>query len=345
MSARTVCASISLVAALFFAPAVMAQEIEFPHGAAPEEALPALAARVLETDAAADADNRFRLQLVAGRYAEAVKTLGEVQGAANVRWAIYAKAKALEAGGQAFDEAFRRSFRERMAVVDDRTAYRVGWSFGTALFVLERGFREALARHQGTATLSAADATDLVRRFLGVQAYRSFQPLVPALLEEDQQRRYVVEKDVPVKTPGGATVCALIVYPRVADRRLPAILNFTIYADPENNFNGALRTASNGYAGIVGLTRGKGCSPDKPVPYEHDADDASALIDWIAAQSWSDGRVGMFGGSYEGAAAWAAAKRMPKALKGIMTGAPVGPGIDVPMEGNVFWNFVYPWPF
>jgi hypothetical protein len=36
---------------------------------------------------------------------------------------------------------------------------------------------------------------------------------------------------------------------------------------------------------------------------------------------------------------------MPKALKAIMTGAPVAPGIDVPMEGNVFWNFVYPWPF
>src|SRR5258707_8981981 len=36
---------------------------------------------------------------------------------------------------------------------------------------------------------------------------------------------------------------------------------------------------------------------------------------------------------------------MPKGLKAIMVGAPVAPGIDVPMEGNVFWNFVYPWPF
>src|SRR5207248_2489783 len=29
----------------------------------------------------------------------------------------------------------------------------------------------------------------------------------------------------------------------------------------------------------------------------------------------------------------------------IMTGAAAAPGIDVPMEGNVVWNFVYPWPF
>ena len=28
-----------------------------------------------------------------------------------------------------------------------------------------------------------------------------------------------------------------------------------------------------------------------------------------------------------------------------MVGAPVGPGIDVPMEGNVVWSFLYPWPF
>lgn len=307
------------------------------------DAMRALAVRVLDGGTVADPDDRLRLQLVAGRYAEAVKTLGEVPNVANIRWEIYAKAKLLEAEGRPFDDAFRQAFLERMAALDGDKAYRVGWSFGTSLTVLERGLRDAQARYLAPATLTPAEATDLLRRFLGVQAYGSFTALIPALLEEDQQRRYVIEKDVRVKTPGG-TVCALIVRPRT-ERKLPAILNFTIYADPFNNFNEALRTASNGYAGIVGLTRGKGCSPDRPVPYEHDADDAAALIDWIAAQSWSDGRVGMYGGSYEGHAAWAAAKRMPKALKGIMNGAPVGPGIDVPMEGNVFWSFVYPWPF
>ncbi|HYX69509.1 MAG TPA: CocE/NonD family hydrolase, partial [Terriglobales bacterium] len=57
------------------------------------------------------------------------------------------------------------------------------------------------------------------------------------------------------------------------------------------------------------------------------------------------GRVGMYGGSYSGFTSWATAKHRPKALKALMTGAPGAPGIDVPMEGNVFWNFVYPWPF
>src|SRR4026208_878656 len=52
----------------------------------------------------------------------------------------------------------------------------------------------------------------------------------------------------------------------------------------------------------------------------------------------------MSGGSYSGFTPWAAAKRMPRALKAIMGGAPAGPGIDVPMEGNIVSSFLYPWP-
>jgi putative CocE/NonD family hydrolase len=81
------------------------------------------------------------------------------------------------------------------------------------------------------------------------------------------------------------------------------------------------------------------------VPYEYDGADAAALIDWIAKQPWSDGRVGMYSGSYEGFTQWAAAKHLPRALKALMTGAPVAPGIDVPMDGNLFLSFVYPWTF
>ncbi|MGN6391321.1 MAG: CocE/NonD family hydrolase, partial [Gemmatimonadales bacterium] len=73
--------------------------------------------------------------------------------------------------------------------------------------------------------------------------------------------------------------------------------------------------------------------------------DAVAPIEWIARQPWSDGQVGMYGGSYSGMTPWSAAKRAPPALKAVMVGAPVAPGLDVPMEGNITWNFVYPWPF
>ncbi|HEX2722671.1 MAG TPA: CocE/NonD family hydrolase, partial [Gemmatimonadaceae bacterium] len=107
----------------------------------------------------------------------------------------------------------------------------------------------------------------------------------------------------------------------------------------------ARRTASNGYAAVEGLTRGKGCSPNPPVSHEYDGIDAAALIDWISRQPWSDGRVGMYGGSYEGMTQWAAAKHMPKALKAMMPSVTHAPGIDFPMDGNIFATYAYSWPF
>lgn len=154
----------------------------------------------------------------------------------------------------------------------------------------------------------------------------------------------IVERNVQIRTPDGATICALIARPDTP-RKLPTLFQFTIYVDSATNLADARRSVDHGYAGVIAYTRGKACSPDTPVPYLHDGADAAAVIDWIARQSWSDGRVGMYGGSYSGFTTWAATKYLPKALKAIMVGAPVGPGIDVPMEGNVVWNFLYPWPF
>jgi putative CocE/NonD family hydrolase len=47
-------------------------------------------------------------------------------------------------------------------------------------------------------------------------------------------------------------------------------------------------------------------------------DDGKELVDWIAAQPWSDGNVGMRGGSYEGWSQLAVASKAPKALKAIV---------------------------
>ena len=135
-----------------------------------------------------------------------------------------------------------------------------------------------------------------------------------------------------------------MVRPRLARARLTTLLGFTIYANDNWSLTDAKTTAANGYAGVVAYARGKGRSPDVPVPYEHDGDDALAVIDWISKQPWGDGRVGMYGGSYNGFTQWAAAKHIPPALKAMMPSVAVAPGIDVPMEGNVFLNFMYPWP-
>ncbi len=224
------------------------------------------AERLIAADPAMDRDTLFRLQLLARRPAEALQTLRALPpSAANVRWEIYAKAKSSD---KPFDEAFRQAFRDTMQTIDDKTAHRVLYTFGTSLAVLQRALDDARAKN--------TDAIDLARKTLSVEAYRSFSPLLPELMDEDDRRRYAIEKDVRVRMPDGGTVCALIIRPR-SDRRLPTLFNFTIYADGDLNYAEARRNASNGYAAILGLIRGKGCSPDTPVPYEHDSTGTSSI--------------------------------------------------------------------
>ncbi|THU36116.1 CocE/NonD family hydrolase [Niastella caeni] len=124
----------------------------------------------------------------------------------------------------------------------------------------------------------------------------------------------------------------------------PTALLFTIYAGPFNWYQ-AKEAAAYGYAGVVGLTRGKGQSPDEIVPYEHEVDDVNAVIDWIAHQSWSNGKVGMYSGSYNGFAQWAATKHLHPALKTIVPYVAAIPGQGLPMENNVFITANYGWAF
>jgi hypothetical protein len=230
------------------------------------------------------------------------------------------------------------AFRETLAKLGDGDAALVL----RAMAVAPPDPRERLA---GKTSLSSEEALQLVREAQSREAHEELAQLLPRLIAEDDERRYLIDKEVPVALPSGGTVCAMLVRPRKA-AKLPALLEFTIYADEVTTFRfGARLAASHGYAAVEGYVRGKACSPDKPNPYVHDARDEAALIDWIAAQPWCDGRVGMFGGSYSGFTAWAATKYLPKALKTIVVGAPASPGVDVPMENGVFWSFVYSWPF
>jgi putative CocE/NonD family hydrolase len=153
-------------------------------------------------------------------------------------------------------------------------------------------------------------------------------------------------EDVLIKTREGVTLSATLALPDPRpEGRIPAVLTFTIYTEPEKLAAEARELAARGYAGIVADARGKRLSPDAPVPYEHDGDDANAVLDWIVKQPWSDGKVGMIGGSYSGFTAWAATKRKHPALKGIAVSAAAIPGQGLPMNNNVFLSANYAWAF
>jgi len=342
-------------------PLASAQELVFRGdsiGADTAAAMSALASRAIaiyrDTNRDRYLDNLFRLQMLTGRYANARKVLDSLRSlrgnrvslsatATNVLYQVLATASARSTGAQ-FEDTFKQVYRDALTRLDDRTAALVVRNSNISQFVLDGAVFRALRSTQGKSSIALTDALDLLKAYQAQQAFRAIVPLAAPIDAEDDQRRYSIDYKVKVPTTGGATVCAMVVRPRTT-RRLPALLDFTIYADSEQNISDARRAASNGYIGVVGLTRGKRCSPDTPVPYEFDGVDAAALIEWIAKQPWSDGRVGMFGGSYEGFTQWAAAKQLPKALKTIIPAVAVAPGIDVPMDGNLFLSFVYPWPF
>src|SRR5580704_5050655 len=356
-----------MIFVLVLIPHAGAQQFAFPESAAQDpatlsKAVVGLAGQALavykDDDRERYLSNLWALQALAGRYPEAVQSfvalrdLRRTAHVSNAAWRdlqfeIYVRAKAAaSAQNLPFDEAYKQAFRAVFGQLDDRTSARAMPLFNVVDETwMGPALQGDLDAQKGKSSIALDATVTLVRDYEPVQAYRASVSLRSALIAEDDSRRYAIKRDIQVKTGDGATVCALVARPRTPSGRLPALLLFTIYYDYADNLNDARLTAAHGYASVVGFTRGKACSPNKPVPYEHDGADAASLIDWITAQPWSDGRVGMYEGSYNGFTQWATAKYMPQGLKAMMTGAPAAPGIDVPMEGNVFWNFLYPWTF
>ncbi len=345
-----------------FAGVAFAQpaELRVPEGLqgdGVDRAMPAFARDVIavyrDDDPARYLDTLFRLQLAAGQEAQALRSIDALRALRNdppaqapvfLQYEIHARAKALQASrGFAYPQAWRQVFAERFGALDDRVALRAEFPFGGSLPRWRGSLDEALGKLQGRQRLPLVEAIALVRAWQVHHAYAAFMPLFDAALQEDDARRYVIDRDVLVRTPDGASIAVMLVRPAKA-ARLPALLQFTIYANDAQYLRDAKTMAAHGYVGVAAYSRGKGRSPDAIVPFEHDGDDASAVIDWIAEQPWSDGRVGMFGGSYNSFAQWAALKHRPKALRAIATSASAAPGIDIPMEGGIFLNFMYPWP-
>ncbi len=197
----------------------------------------------------------------------------------------------------------------------------------------------------GKSELPLADAIGLIRSRHLLSTFETIGPFADTLIAEDDARRYLIDTRASVRTADGADISAITARPRNAQARLPTLLRFTIYADDAQAIAEARNTAARGYAGVIAYTRGKGRSPQSPIPFEHDGDDARAVIAWVVRQAWSDGRVGMYGGSYDGFTQWAAAKKPPDALKTIVPYVANNPGNGLPMENNVFPLVNYAWPF
>jgi putative CocE/NonD family hydrolase len=253
---------------------------------------------------------------------------------------MYARARAMESEEHVpFPEGFTKTFHDTVTPLGDQDAFAVTQWLMTSPGVFRYALQKALDQQRVADRIDQAGAVALMWAYLSYDAYRSFAPIVIGLDAEEDRRRYTVEDNIVIKTPDGANLDAMLVRPKSAAQPLPALLEFTIYDSQKY----ARECAAHGYVGVVAYTRGIREDPHEVVPYQHDGDDARTIIDWIAKQPWSDGRVAMYGDGYSGFSAWAAAKKPPPALKAIATSATSAPGIDIPMGGSIFQNSGYRW--
>jgi hypothetical protein len=155
-----------------------------------------------------------------------------------------------------------------------------------------------------------------------------------------------VENKVMVPMRDGVKLAADVHRPK-GDAKVPAILIRTPYSRTIEGVMKGAYFAPRGYAVVAPDVRGRFDSEGTFFPLKHETDDGSDTIDWIAAQPWSDGTVGMIGASYVGWVQWYAAKSGNPHLKAIVPQvAPPDPDQNIPYEGGVFllsaawWNKV-----
>ena len=141
--------------------------------------------------------------------------------------------------------------------------------------------------------------------------------LVPQFALAAEPYAVTVEHDVGVKMRDGAVLHADIYRP-VAPGKFPVLLKRTPY-DKHNDdaVDFGHKGAARGYVVINQDVRGRYTSDGEWYPFLHESNDGYDTVEWAAALPYSDGRVGMYGGSYVGATQMLAAIAHPPHLAGM----------------------------
>src|SRR5262245_4940776 len=149
------------------------------------------------------------------------------------------------------------------------------------------------------------------------------------------QPRYRTRKRMDVLTPmrDGVKLAMDLVQPE-APGPFPVVLIRTPYDKvPVTDRPDVQDLARRGYLVAVQDCRGRYNSDGAFDPYRQEHADGFDTVEWISAQDWCDGNIGMIGRSYVGQTQWMAASYAPKGLKAIVpTASPPGhPFLNEPL--------------
>lgn len=106
------------------------------------------------------------------------------------------------------------------------------------------------------------------------------------------------------------------VYRPAAEGTFPVLVQRTPY-DRKGTASQARQLAASGYIVVVQDVRGRFDSEGEFYPFLHESADGYDTVEWAAKLAGSNGRVGMFGGSYVGATQMLAAIARPPHLEAI----------------------------
>ena len=124
-----------------------------------------------------------------------------------------------------------------------------------------------------------------------------------------------VENRVAIQMRDGVTLYA-DVYRPTGEGKYPVIVSRTPYSTERSPsaYGSAVYFSRRGYVYVFQDVRGRHESEGIWEPFRDDIEDGYDTVEWAAVQPWSNGKVGMEGGSYLGHVQWRAAQAMPPHL-------------------------------
>ena len=123
------------------------------------------------------------------------------------------------------------------------------------------------------------------------------------------------EHAIEAKMRDGTILRADVFRPK-AEGKFSVLLERTPY-DKRQSAGFGLKAATRGYVVIIQDVRGRYSSDGEWYPFKNESNDGYDTIEWAAALPYSNGKIGMFGGSYVGATQMLAAITHPPHLAGI----------------------------
>ncbi|OCA68402.1 CocE/NonD family hydrolase [Chryseobacterium arthrosphaerae] len=297
-------------------------------------------------------DNYFRFQMLDKDYSGALKTIYKIRNAYKQSYPYYSKIIGIQfelyslvknsTKTADIEPVYENILRERYNQLPIQSRYLIPDSFKFKKDFNKNEVIKILSDSIKNDSISLKNAVLLCRNYNTYITIEKTFSIAECILKKLDKEDILAKDSIIIKTQKGNEIALYYVFNKSVKQ--PSILHFSGYSlnGDYYNYNSKIN-ANRGYNIVNASSRGIYASNDQIIPFEFEINDVNEVIEWITKQPWSNGKIGMIGGSYDGFSQWAATKRLHPALKTIVPSASVGFGIDFPMYNNCFSPYMLRW--